>query len=36
MSASVPLRLDFDVEGLRSLTKGARDPAQTGRPLALS
>ncbi len=36
MAAPVPLRSDFDAEGLRILAKGARDPAQTRRLLALS
>ena len=36
MAAPVPLRSDFDAEGLRSLAKGSRDPAQTRRLLALS
>jgi len=36
MSAPVLLRRDFDAEGLRALSKAARDPAQTRRLLALS
>lgn len=36
MSALVLLRRDFDAEGLRALSKAARDPAQTRRLLALS
>ncbi len=36
MAAPVPLRPDFDAEGLRALAKGARDPAQTRRLLVLS
>ena len=36
MAAPVRLRSDFDAEGLRILAKGARDPAQTRRLLALS
>ena len=36
MAAPVPLRSDFDAESLRSLAKGACDPAQTRRLLALS
>lgn len=36
MAAPVPLRSDFDAEGVRALAKGARDPAQTRRLLALS
>jgi len=36
MTAPVPLRSDFDAEGLRALAKCAREPAQTRRLLALS
>ncbi|WP_279604341.1 IS630 family transposase [Methylobacterium sp. J-070] len=36
MAAPVPLRSDFDAEGLRALAKVLRDPAQTRRMLALS
>jgi transposase len=36
MAAPVPLRSDFDAEGLRALAKCTRDPAQTRRLLALS
>lgn len=36
MAAPVPLRSDFDVQALRGLAKGSRDPAQTRRLLALS
>lgn len=36
MAAPVPLRSDFDAEGLRALAKVSRDPAQTQRMLALS
>ena len=36
MAAPVPLRSDFDAEGLCGLAKGSRDPAQTCCLLALS
>ncbi|MCJ2121628.1 IS630 family transposase, partial [Methylobacterium sp. J-077] len=36
MAAPVPLRSDFDADGLRTLARCARDPAQTRRLLALS
>lgn len=36
MAASVPLRPDFDAEGLPALAKGSRDPGQTRRLLAVS
>jgi hypothetical protein len=36
MAAPVPLRSNFDAEGVRALAKGARNPAQTRRLLALS
>ncbi len=32
----MPLRPDFDAEGLYALAKGTRDPAQTRRLLVLS
>lgn len=35
-AAPVPRRSDFDAAGMRALAKGARDPAQTRRLLALS
>jgi transposase len=36
MAAPVPLRSDFDADGLHTLARCARDPAQTRRLLALS
>lgn len=36
MAAPVPMRSDFDAEGLGALAKSACDPAQTRRLLALS
>lgn len=36
MSASVPLRQDFDAEALHGSAKGSRDPGQIRRLLALS
>jgi hypothetical protein len=36
MAAPVPLRSDFDAQGLRAPAKAARDPARTRRLLALS
>ena len=36
MAAPVPLRSDFDAEGLRGLAKGSGDSAQIRRLLALS
>ncbi|MCJ2062959.1 hypothetical protein MKK63_09580, partial [Methylobacterium sp. J-088] len=36
MAAPVPLRSDFDAEGLRAVANCARDPAQIRRLLAVS
>ena len=35
MTAPVPLRPDFDAEGMRVLAQGSQDPARPRRPQAL-